>query len=87
MSLHQTIFTVVFTVSVVSFLISCYQRLQLVAIGAPENRFDNPGARLFGMFTYAFAQKRVLARTYGFNHFLLFWAFLLLLVANGEFII
>jgi Fe-S oxidoreductase len=39
------------------------------------------------MFSYAFAQKRVLARPYGFNHFLLFWAFMLLLLANGEFII
>ena len=87
MSLHQTVFTAVFAVSVCSFLLSCYQRLQLVGIGAPENRFDNPGGRLTGMFSYAFAQKRVLARPYGFNHLLLFWAFLLLLVANGEFLL
>jgi Fe-S oxidoreductase len=87
MSLHQTVFIAVFSVSVLSFLFSCYQRLQLVTIGAPENRFDNPLARLFGMFRYAFAQKRVLARPYGFNHFLLFWAFMLLLVANGEFLL
>ncbi|MFZ2951139.1 MAG: (Fe-S)-binding protein [Desulfuromonadaceae bacterium] len=87
MSLQQTIFTAVCAVSVLSFLFSCYQRLQLVAIGAPENRFDNPAGRLFGMFSYAFAQKRVLARPYGVNHFLLFWAFLLLLVANGEFLL
>jgi Fe-S oxidoreductase len=87
MSLHQTVFIAVFVVSVLSFLFSCYQRLQLVAIGAPENRFDNPAARLLGMFNYAFAQKRVLDRPYGFNHFLLFWAFLLLLLANGEFLL
>jgi len=87
MSLNQIIFSVVFAVSVLSFMFSCYQRLQLVAAGAPENRFDKPGGRLIGMFTYAFAQKRVLARPYGFNHFLLFWAFMLLLVANGEFIL
>ncbi len=87
MSLHQTVFMTIFTVSVVSFLFSCYQRLQLVSVGAPENRFDNPGQRLAGMFTYAFAQKRVLARPYGVNHFFLFWAFLFLLLANGEFLL
>ena len=87
MSLQQTVFTTVFAVSVLSFLYSCYQRLQLVAVGTPENRFDNPGARLIGMFTYAFAQRRVLGRPYGVNHFLLFWAFLFLLLANGEFLL
>ena len=87
MSLHQTVFIAIFAVSVLSFLFSCYQRLQLVAIGVPENRFDNPVGRLCGMFNYAFAQNRVLARPYGFNHFLLFWAFLLLLIANGEFLV
>ena len=86
MPLHQTVFITICTVSTLSFLFSCYQRVHLITAGAPENRFDNPGARLRGMFTYAFAQKRVLARTYGYNHFLLFWAFMLLLIANGEFI-
>lgn len=87
MSLHQTVFIAVFSVSVFSFIFSCYQRLQLVASGAPENRFDSPAGRLYGMLSYAFAQKRVLTRPYGFNHFVLFWAFLLLLVANGEFLL
>lgn len=87
MPLQQTVFIIIFAVSVFSFLFSCYQRLQLVAIGAPENRFDNPWARLLGVFSYAFAQRRVLARPYGFNHFLLFWAFIVLLLANGEFLI
>lgn len=87
MSLHLNTFSVIFALSVLTFMFSCYKRLQLVAIGAADNRFDRPGKRLFGMFTYAFAQKRVLARPYGFNHFILFWAFMLLLVANGEFIL
>ena len=87
MPLHQSVFIALFTVSTLSFLFSCYQRAQLVTVGAAENCFDNPGARLLGVFTYAFAQKRVLARPYGLNHFLLFWAFMLLLVANGEFIL
>jgi Fe-S oxidoreductase len=87
MSLQQTIFIAIFSISVLSFLFSCYQRLQLVTLGAAEDRFDNPGARLAGMFNYAFAQKRVLARPYGLNHFFLFWAFMMLLIANGEFLV
>lgn len=87
MSLQQTVFIVIFTASVISFLSSCYQRLQLVSIGTAENRFNKPEARLVAMFNYAFAQKRVLARPYGVNHFLLFWAFLFLLLANGEFLL
>src|SRR6185369_10586377 len=87
MLFQQTVFIVIFVVSVLSFVFSCYQRLQLIDIGAPENRFDSPWTRLFGMFIYAFAQKRVVKRPYGFNHFLLFWAFLVLLLANGEFLL
>ncbi len=86
MTLQQSVFIAIFSASVLSFLFSCYKRLELVAIGAPENRFDNPAGRLFGMLQYAFAQKRVLKRAYGFNHLMLFWAFMLLLLANAEFI-
>ena len=39
------------------------------------------------MLTYAFAQKRVVQRPFGVNHSLLFWAFLLLALANGEFLL
>jgi Fe-S oxidoreductase len=56
-------------------------------MGAAENRFDRPGARLIATFNYAFAQKRVLARPYGVNHFLFFWAFMFLLFANAEFLL
>jgi len=87
MSLNQRIFIAVFAISALSFLFSCYQRLQLVTLGASEDRFDRPGARLVATLTYAFAQRRVLARPYGINHFLLFWAFLCLLLANGEFLV
>jgi len=87
MSAHHAVFTILFSAAVFSFLFSCYQRLRLVAVGAPEDRFDNPAGRLLEMLRYAFAQKRVLARPYGFNHFLLFWAFMFLLVANGAFLL
>ncbi|HEX9077982.1 MAG TPA: (Fe-S)-binding protein, partial [Desulfuromonadaceae bacterium] len=87
MSSDHIVFTLLFAVAATSFLLSCYQRLRLVAVGAAEDRFDNPAGRLREMFRYAFGQKRVLARPFGINHFLLFWAFMLLLAANGSFLL
>lgn len=86
MPTNQILFLLLFIVAMVAFCFSCYERLQLVAAGSPEDRFDRPGARLTGMFCYAFGQRRVLARPYGMNHFVLFWAFMLLLVANVSFL-
>ena len=87
MSINQTIYIPMFAVSILFFFYSCYSRLQLISLGTAENRTDRPGARLLGMFTYAFAQKRVVQRPFGVNHSLLFWAFLLLVLANGEFLL
>ena len=86
MPTNQILFMPLFVIAVVAFCFSCYQRLQLVAVGASDDRFDRPGERLAGMFRYAFGQERVLARPYGLNHFALFWAFMLLLVANASFL-
>jgi len=86
MSINQTIYIPLFVVSVLFFCYSCYQRLQLISLGADENRSDRPMQRLSGMFSYAFGQKRVVKRPFGLNHFVLFWAFMFLLLANGEFL-
>jgi Fe-S oxidoreductase len=87
MSINQTIYIPMFAFAVLFFAYSCYQRLQLISLGVAENRTNRPVARLIGMFTYAFAQKRVVQRPFGVNHSLLFWAFLVLVLANGEFLL
>jgi len=84
---NPTVFAVVFLAAVALFTWSCTRRFGLVAIGKPENRFDNVGARLVDTFLYAFAQKRVLQKPFGINHFVLFWSFMCLLLANAEFCI
>ncbi len=66
---------------------SCYARFRLVARGRPEDRFSNVGQRLRSMLLYAFGQRRVIQRRYGLNHFVIFWAFLILLIANAEFLL
>ena len=84
---NPMIFTAVFAAAVLLFVWSCYKRFGLVTIGRPEDRFQNVAARIRDTFIYAFAQKRVLQKPFGINHFALFWSFMALLLANGEFVV
>jgi Fe-S oxidoreductase/nitrate reductase gamma subunit len=81
------IFLVVFIAAVLLFLWSSYRRFGLVTIGRPDNRFSSPLKRLGNMVYYAFFQRRVVSRPFGINHFVLFWAFMVLLLANAEFLV
>ena len=87
MTINQTFYIPLFVGSVLLFCYSCYQRLQLIALGTGEYRSDRPVQRLTGVLSYAFGQKRVIARPFGLNHLVLFWAFILLLLANAEFLL
>ncbi len=69
------------------FAWSCHRRFNLVTVGASEDRFSNAMERVRGMFLYAFLQKRVVSRPFGINHFLIFWSFLVLAIANIEFLV
>jgi Fe-S oxidoreductase len=86
MTIHSTIFSIVAAISILFFLWSCYQRFFLITLGKKENRFKHIGKRLWGVLVYVFAQKRVINRPFGFNHFFLFWSFMILLLANLEFL-
>ena len=87
MTPEPIIFTPILIASLTLFLWSCYRRLSLVAFGAADDRFDGFGGRIGAVLRYAFAQKRVLQRPFGVNHAVIFWAFLILAVANGEFLL
>jgi Fe-S oxidoreductase/nitrate reductase gamma subunit len=80
-------FIIVLIIAVLLFLWSVYRRIGLVTIGRPDNRFDRPFRRFWNMLYYAIFQRRVVSRPFGINHFVLFWAFLILLIANTEFLI
>ena len=45
MSSQVLLFSALFTVAVGFFLLSCYLRFSLVAIGKPDNRFNEIGRR------------------------------------------
>ncbi|MEI6208642.1 MAG: heterodisulfide reductase-related iron-sulfur binding cluster [Desulfuromonadales bacterium] len=82
-----TIFAPLLIAALAVFTWGCWKRLSLILLGQPEDRFDNIGTRIQEMLLYAFGQKRVLAKPFGFNHFIIFWTFIILLIANGEFIL
>jgi len=84
---HSAIFSILFLLATGIFCYSAWRRLSLILMGKGENRFDHVSLRIWDMLLYAFGQKRVLDRPFGINHFLIFWSFIILLIANAEFII
>jgi Fe-S oxidoreductase len=87
MSSQQLIFIPLFLLALVAFALSCYKRFSPLALCQGEDRISNPGARLAAMLRYALGQRRVARRPFGINHMLIFWSFLVLLLANGEFLL
>ena len=87
MTPSPTIFAPLLCASLAIFAWGCWKRLSLISLGRAEERCDNIGVRIKEMLLYAFGQKRVIAKPFGFNHFVIFWSFLILMVANTEFIL
>ena len=85
---ENLVFTVILAAAVVAFLISAFRLIRLIRLGQPDPRLRGEfSKRLRTMFLYAFAQKRVVAEGFGYNHLLLFWGFMVLFIANAEFVI
>ena len=87
MSYNIAIFIAVFVAAMALFSWSCFQRFRLVTLGKAENRFNDVGKRTWNMLFFAFGQRRVISRRFGLNHFMLFWCFLILMIANTEFLL
>jgi len=84
---NTTLFASLLIASVVPMHTVCYRRYALVSIGQAEDRSQQLGRRFRDMFVYALAQTRVVKGSFGINHAFIFWSFLMLLVANVEFLI
>jgi len=80
-------FIIVLVVAIAFFAFSVFQRFKLVLKGKPENRFNAFFKRFWNMLYYAFGQQRVVKKPFGINHFVLFWAFMILLISNTEFLL
>ncbi len=81
--------TIVFAAAIVLFCWSCYRRFHLLLIGKAEDRFKDAGKRIWNVLYYAFGQRCTVSHGYrfGWNHLVLFWSFMILLVANTEFLL
>ena len=81
-------FAIVLTVAVITFLLSAWHLVRLIRLGKPDTRLRGElSRRFFTMIEFAFGQKRVVAERFGWNHFLLFWGFIILFLANAEFVL
>jgi Fe-S oxidoreductase len=87
MTPNSAIFTPLLLISLAVFIWGCWKRFSLISRGRYENRFDNIGTRFGEMLLYAFGQKRVVSKPFGINHFVIFWSFIILLIANTEFLL
>jgi len=84
---HPPLFVPLLVASLAFFCYSVYRRFSLLLLGQPEQRLDHPARRLKEMLVYAFGQLRVLRKPFGLNHFVIFWSFMILALANGEFLV
>ncbi len=87
MTATVTAFIIVLVIAGAFFVYSCYKRFGLILKGRPDNRFNAIFRRFWNMLFYAFGQRRVVSKPFGINHFVLFWAFMILLISNTEFLL
>lgn len=87
--LKNIIFILVFIGSFGFFIYSCSKLIKnLKVAGKKDDRFDKPGQRLKKVWTIAFAQSKLLRDPLaGTLHFLIFWGFILFIIAVLEAII
>jgi Fe-S oxidoreductase/nitrate reductase gamma subunit len=81
--------TIIFAAAILLFCWSCYRRFHLLMLGKSDNRFKDAGKRIWGVLYYAFGQRCTVSHGYrfGWNHLVLFWSFMILLIANTEFLL
>jgi heterodisulfide reductase subunit C len=84
---NPVLFAVITALCIAAFIISCWRRFRLVAVGRPADRTDGFFGRIWYMLFYAFGQRKVVSRAFGWNHFVFFWCFLILGLANADFIV
>jgi Fe-S oxidoreductase len=85
--INHPLFTIIFLLAAATFCLLAWKRLSLITLGKPEDRLDQIPLRIWDMLLFAFGQKRVLAKPFGINHFVIFWSFMILLLANADFVV
>lgn len=88
MELKNIFFIIVFLAAFAFLFYNVSRLISYLTIGQKENRFDNPAARIKNVLKIAFGQTKLLRDPVaGTIHFLIFWGFMLFLIAVLESII
>ncbi len=88
MTIKNIAFVIVFIAAIGFFLFNLRRILSYILLGKEENRFDNPSQRIKNVLKIAFGQSKLLRDPVaGIIHFLIFWGFILFLIAVIESII
>ena len=85
--MERLIFIIVCLGAFAFFFKNIFRLVATICLGRAENRFDNLWSRCGSMFSYGFAQLRVVQKKFGYNHFFLFWGFMTLVLVNFEFLL
>jgi Fe-S oxidoreductase len=80
MALDPALFKQILIIVVIFTIWNIWRRLSLVRLGRPVEYRSSPGKRFLDLLRYGFGQRRVMDKPFGFNHAVLFWSFLLLLI-------
>jgi len=85
MHLKSILFIFILIISFSWFGFNVKRLISYLKIGKPENRFDSPLKRIKNVLSIAFGQIKLLREPIaGIMHFLIFWGFIILLVAIIE---
>ncbi len=88
MTIKNLIFIIFFIATIGLFVYNIRRIIKYVLIAQKENRFDNIVARIINVLKIAFGQTKLLREPIaGIIHFLIFWGFMLFLLAVVESII
>jgi len=81
---EQVVYFLALVVSFSLFALAVGHKLKLVLKGAPENRFDRIGSRIWMFIVYVLGQKKVIGGRplVGIAHAGVFWGFVVFLVGN-----
>lgn len=81
------VFTILTLVTVLAFVVALNKKVKILSLGVPENRSDNSGLRWSNFFRDVLGQRKMLSETYGIVHLVLFWGFIMVVIAEIPFVL
>src|SRR5688572_22418406 len=77
----------VFTAGMAYFAWSVWRIARLLRLGKDRaGLFNEPVDRIGDLIKYVGFHKKVVDDKFGWNHFIIFWAFIIIVIGHGEFI-